>query len=43
MSYHKYDLPRQPKTPLDSPMTVFGVIGLVSVVALVLMLLWCAG
>jgi len=43
VSYHKYDLPRQPKTPLDDTMTLFGIIGLVSVVALVLMLLWCAG
>ena len=41
MSYHKYELPRQPKTPLDRPMTMFGVIGLVSVVLLVGMLLWC--
>lgn len=43
MSYHKYELPRQPKTPLDTPTTIFGVIGLVSVVVLVGMLLWCAG
>lgn len=43
MSYHRYDLPRQPRTPLDGPTTVLGVVGIVSVFALVLMLLWCAG
>lgn len=42
MSYHKYELPRQPKTPLDDTMTLFGIIGLVSVVLLVGMLLWCS-
>jgi hypothetical protein len=43
MSYHKYDLPKQPKTPLDDAIVLFGTIGLVSVVLLVGMLLWCAG
>lgn len=43
MSYHRYDVPRQPRSPLDTPTTIFGVIGLVSVTVLILMLLWCAG
>lgn len=43
MSYHRYELPKQPKTPLDEPMTIFGVIGIASVMVLVVMLLWCAG
>ncbi len=43
MSYRKYELPKQPRTPLDEPMRVFGIIGIVSVMVLVVMLLWCAG
>lgn len=43
MSYRKYELPKQPRTPLDEPMTIFGVIGIVSVVLLVGLLLWCVG
>jgi len=42
MSYRRYELPRQPRTPLDSQMTVLGAIGLVSVVLLVGILLWCS-
>lgn len=42
MSYRKYELPKQPRPPLDGPTTVFGAIGIVSVVLLVVMLLWCA-
>lgn len=41
MSYRRYELPRQPRTPLDDTMRVFGAIGLASVVLLVGMLLWC--
>lgn len=42
MSYRRYELPRQPRTPLDEPTRVLGIIGLVSVVLLVGILLWCS-
>ena len=41
MSYHRYDVPRHPRSPLDTPTTIFGIIGLVSVTLLIVMLLWC--
>lgn len=42
MSYNRYELPKQPRSPLDGPTTVFGTIGIVSVVLLVGLLLWCS-
>lgn len=43
MSYHRYDVPRRPRAPYDTPTTIFGIIGIVSVTVLIALLLWCAG
>lgn len=40
MSYHRYELPRQPRTPLDGPMTVVGAVAIALVFALVALLAW---
>jgi hypothetical protein len=40
MSYRKYELPKQPRTPLDGPMTAVGVVAIALTFALIALLAW---
>ena len=42
MSYHRYDLPRQPMTPLDRPVVAAGVALGIITLSLVALLLMCS-